>query len=94
MSDPASELIERMERETGQRVDDNGFDNMAIVGLFGALARGLGQSHHQPRDDVAAGVLARYRTTEAYRREQEGKRALVSLLVAGVSPDDCKDLLG
>ena len=48
-----NELIERMEMETGQRVDAD--NSMALAGLFGTIARKMGQSHHQERDDVAAG---------------------------------------
>ena len=51
----ASDLIERMERETGQRIDSNDGDNMAMAGLFGALARAMGKSSHDARDDFAAG---------------------------------------
>ena len=54
-------LIERMERETGQRVDENDGDNMAVNGLIGALSRMMGSSpaSYRQEDDVAAGTLIR-----------------------------------
>ncbi len=50
----ASDLIERMEKETGQRIDDNDGDNNAVAGLSGAIAREMGKT---PKDDVAVGIL-------------------------------------
>lgn len=94
MSDEARDLIERLERETGQRVDDNGGDNFAMAGLFGALARAMGQSNHQPRDDVAAGVLIRHQMTPEYEAEQRSKRMMAEMLAHGVSPDGLKGLMG
>lgn len=41
----ANTLIERMERETRQRIDDD--DSMALIGLLGAIAREMGKSTHQ-----------------------------------------------
>jgi hypothetical protein len=90
MMSTASDLIERMERETGQRVDDDG--SMAMAGLFGALARAMGQSSHRERDDVAAGVVIRHQMTPEYQQEQEGKTLLATMLSAGLSPDDVKSL--
>jgi len=90
----ASDLIEKFEKETGQRVDANDGDNMAMAGLFGALARALGSSGHDERDDIAAGVLLRHQLTPEYRREQEANRLLVELLAGGVSPDDAAALIG
>lgn len=64
----ASDLIERLEAETGQRVDDNNGDNLAMAGLFGAMARVLGQSPpvYREHDDVAAGLLIQHRTTPGW----------------------------
>jgi hypothetical protein len=84
----AAELIDRMERETGSRVDANNGDNPAIAGLFGALARALGQSQHREQDDVAAGVLIRHQMTPAFAEEQRWESMMTSALAAGVSPDD------
>lgn len=69
----ASDLIERMERETGQRIDDNEGDNLALVGLFGAIVRIAGKSSHNKRDDAAVGVIA---------------ELLASMLLAGFSPEE------
>lgn len=90
----ASELIERMERETGQRVDSNGFDNNAIAGLIGALLRETGRSGHRSRDDVAAGTLARYQMSPAGQAEREANEMFVNLLLSGLSPDEAAALLG
>lgn len=95
MSD-ASGLIERMERETGQRIDANDGDNLAMAGLFGAVARLMGKtpSNYAERDDVAAGILIRYQMTPEYAREQQAKAMLAGMLRSGLSPDDLKDILG
>jgi hypothetical protein len=92
----ANDLIERLEKETGQRIDDNDGDNLAMAGLFGAMSRLLGQSppSYTERDDVAAGLVLRHRMTQEYKREQEAKEILASLLAGGMSPDDAKALLG
>ena len=88
MSD-ASELIGRIEWETGRRVDDGG-DNAAMDAVFGAMSRVLGQSPsvYRERDDVAAGALLRHQMTPAYQREQKSKEALANMLLLGFSPDD------
>lgn len=93
MSD-ASELIERMERETGQRIEDNDGNNFAITGLFGALARAMGKSNHDSRDDIEAGVIIKHQMTPEYEREEKGKRMLASMIASGVSPDDISKLMG
>ena len=70
----ANDLIERLEKETGQRIDDNDGDNLAMAGLFGATSRLLGQSppSYRERDDVVAGLLIRHRMTPAYREKEKG----------------------
>lgn len=82
----ASELIERMERETGQRIDDNGGDNFAMNGLFGAIAREMGQAPKScsERDDVAVGTVLRHRMSPEYEREQRMKELFVELFIAGL----------
>ena len=92
----ANDLIERLERETGQRIDDNDGDNFAMAGLFGALSRMMGQSpaSYTEKDDVAAGVLIRHQMNPEYQREQEGKRMVADMLRSGMSPDDVGALLG
>lgn len=91
----ASDLIEQMERETGQRVDDNNGDNFAVAGLFGALARALGQSprSYAERDDVAAGIVIRHQMSPRGQAEREHSAMLARLLGAGMSPDDIRELL-
>ena len=92
----ANDLIERLERETGQRIDDNDGDNLAMAGLFGAIARAMGQtpSSYRPSDDVAAGVLILHQMTPEYEAEQASKQMIADLLVGGVSPDTLKDITG
>lgn len=85
----ASELIDRMEQETGQRIDDNGGDNSAMLGLLGAVAREMDISKHASRDDVAAGVLLANPESELQRI---GKRLYTSILAGGVSPEDLQSL--
>jgi hypothetical protein len=93
MSD-ASELIEQMEKETGQRIDDNEGENLAMAGLIGVLARALGKSPHRPKDDIAAGVMISYQMTPAYRAKKEADELMASLLASGISPDEIKNLYG
>ena len=85
-----------MEAETGQRIDDNGGDNNAMAGLFGAMSRLMGQSpaSYTKRDDVAAGLLIKHHASPGHKREQEGKAMLGEMLSNGMSPDDIKGLFG
>jgi hypothetical protein len=77
----ANDLIERMERETGQRIDDNGGDNFAMIGLIGAMAREMGKSSHRPHDDVAAGVVVKHGGVGR-------NSALEAMMLAGFDPAD------
>jgi hypothetical protein len=88
----ASDLIERMEHETGQRIDADDPNNMAMAGLFGALSRMMGKLSHDERDDVAAGLLIVHQTTPEYRNEQESRQMIASLLSSGISPDTIRDM--
>lgn len=90
----ASDLIERMERETGQRVDADNFDNNAVAGLIGALLRETGQSRHRNRDDVVAGIVAKHQISPAGQAEREANEMFINLLRAGFSPDEVKTLMG
>jgi len=91
----ANDLIERLEKETGQRIDANNGDNLAMAGLFGAMSRLLGQSppSYKACDDVPAGVLIQHHMTPEYCQEQEDKEILAKMLMAGMSPDDIAALL-
>ena len=86
----ASKLIERMERETGQRVDDGSDMNMALAGLFGALSREMGKSDHCEHDDAIAGLLIQHQMTPEYESEQQSRALISSMLAAGFSPEDLK----
>jgi len=92
----SDDLIDQLERETGQRIDDNDGDNFAMAGLFGAIARVMGQSpsSYTERDDIAAGVLIRHRMSPEGKREEETDQMIAQLLATGMSPDDIKELLG
>lgn len=92
----ASDLIERIEKETGQRVDCDNGDNLATAGLFGAMNRIMGQasSMYTQKQDVAAGVLIKNQMTSEYEQKKESERVMVSMLSAGISPDDVKSLFG
>ena len=92
----ASDLIERLERGTGQRIDDNDGDNMAMAGLLGAMSRLMGKSPttYQERDDVAAGVLIKHQLSPEGQREQASRDMLAEMLRGGMSPDDIKSLTG
>ena len=85
----ASDLIERLEQECGCRYDDNGGDNPAMAGLFGAMSRIMGGQHSfGPRDDVVVGMLIRHQMTPEYAAQQQSRAMLANLLIQGFSPDD------
>ncbi len=89
------EMIERFERETGQRYEEGG---AAMDGIFGYMARVLAESRgertHDPRDDVVAGGLIRYQNSPEGKAKQEGDELLAKMLCAGVAPDDIRKLQG
>ena len=89
-----SDLIERMERETGQRIDADDPNNMAMAGMLGAIARMMGESSHDEYDDVVVGLLIRHQMTPEYRNEQESRQMIASLLSSGMSPDDIRKTWG
>lgn len=82
-----------MEGETGQRIDSNDGDNMAMAGLFGAIAREMGKSNHERRDDIVAGVVIRHQMSPEHEREQQSKKMLGKLLMAGFSPEEARRFL-
>ncbi len=92
----ASDLIERLERKTGQRIDNNDGDNNAMAGLIGAMSRLLGKSPPSYRecDDVAAGILIKHQMSPEAQREKEEREMLAQMLANGMSLDDIKSLLG
>jgi len=92
----ASNLIERLEAETGQRIDSNGGDNNSMAGLFGAMSRLLGQSPatYKEHDDVVAGLVIKHRMSHKYKREQENSKLLAEMLTNGMNPNDIEGLLG
>ena len=96
MSETANDLIERLEEETGQRIDDNGGDNNAMAGLLGAMSRIMGQSPstYRERNDVVAGLFIKHQMSEEGQKEREVKEMMATMLKGGMSPDDVKSLMG
>jgi hypothetical protein len=92
----ASDLIERLEKETGQRIDDNNGDNLAMAGLLGAISREMGYSPptYQERDDVKAGLLIKHQASPEYAAEQKTKEMTALLLGAGIPLEDAIALIG
>lgn len=89
----ANELIERAEKESGQRLGE-GTDVLAI--LFGVLAREMGKNPFPERDDMAVGVLLMDDVVDTLQGSPRarGRKLIGNLLVSGISPDDIKALLG
>ena len=94
----SNDLIERMERETGQRIDDNGGDNNAMAGLIGAMARLMGKTAHtryadDPKMDVPVGMYLKATSTPEYLAAQKQNEALAEALINGANPADLYRLL-
>lgn len=70
----ANDLITRLERETGHRIDEE--DSPAMAGLLGAMSRkmGLSPETYQERDDVAAGTAI-----QAVRQDNNNSLAVILL---------------
>ena len=83
MSNQASDLIEKWERETGTRATDSG--SFAQAGLMGELARMMGKSNHDARDDFAAGVLIQ--NSEELEKQEAAKRAQAEMFLASLGID-------
>lgn len=86
-----SDLIEMFEQETGSRIDDA--SSPALAGLFGFLARAMGKSAHDERDDVVAGYLIQDEIENGESRRQTDE-LILGMLLSGVSPDDLGALFG
>lgn len=87
----ASDLIERAEREGGGRFDDPNSNAQAI--LLGALAREMGKSSFDSRDDFAVGTLIGEEIANGDAR-RAADAALLTMLNLGFSPDDIQALNG
>jgi hypothetical protein len=87
-------LIEHFEAEAGCRFNDNGGDNAAMAGIFGALARALNPQSHRAHDDVVAGYLIKHQMSPEGKRERESDAILAEILRSGLGPDDIAALLG
>jgi hypothetical protein len=87
----ANDLIERAEREGGGRWDDPNSNALAV--LFGALAREMGVSRFQERDDMAVGLLIQDDIVHGDAK-RAAVRALLALLDLGIGPDDIAALKG
>ena len=80
MSNKATDLIEKWEQETGTRATDN--DSFAQAGLMGELARMMGKSNHDARDDLAAGVLIQ--NSAKLEKQEAAKRAQAEMFLASL----------
>lgn len=85
----AADLIERAERETGQRVEASD-PNAAMAILVGAIAR-MTCKHEingaGPRDDFAIGTLAQFEMSPQGKRKRESEQMMATMLLGGVPPD-------
>jgi hypothetical protein len=84
-------LIEHAEREGGGRFDDPNSNALTI--LLGALAREMGKSRFDERDDFAVGVLIADEIANGDARRQ-ADAAILAMLNLGFSPDDIHALNG
>lgn len=93
----ADNFIERAEQLAGCRWDDADNPN-ALYALLGAVAREMGQNPHGPRDDVAAGMLISKQIADEMDGTAAQKRAsaemMCQMLLAGISPDTLRGLMG
>ena len=80
MSNEATNLIEKWERETGTRATDSG--SAAQAGLMGELARMMGKSSHDARDDFVAGVLIQ--NSEELKKQEVVERAQAEMFLASL----------
>ena len=82
----ASDLIARLEQETGQRVDSDDGNNDAMAGLFGALSRIMEQSppSYTEKDDVAAGLVIKHQMSAEHQQEQEDKQLMALMVMNGL----------
>lgn len=87
----ADDLIERAEREGVRRWDDPNSNALAI--LFGALAREMGMSRFDARDDFAVGTLLMDESKNGDARRQADD-AMLAMMRLGLSPDDIRALTG
>ena len=82
----ASDLIARLEQETGQRVDSDDGNNDAMAGLFGALSRIMEQSppSYTEKADVAAGLVIKHQMSAEYQQEQKDKQLMALMVMNGL----------
>lgn len=85
------DIIEEYEKEYGCRVEADNFLNNAFTALVGMVAREMGRSSFDARDDLAVGTLI---LSEAYKRRQDDMELFASLIRSGVSPDTIINLFG
>jgi hypothetical protein len=95
----AGDLIERMEREAGCRVDDNDGNNLAVAGLMGAMARLMGKTAHtdyanDPKMDIPVGMYIQATNTPEHRAREAAGRAMAEMLCAGMPMEAVEALAG
>lgn len=77
----ATELIEKVEGETGVRFDSNGFDNSAMTMLFGAIANAMANPDKDILEDAfAVGTIVK-------SKRDSSREVLGRLLEVGMTPD-------
>ena len=84
-------LIEKIEQETGKRWDDP--SGLPLAQLIGAVAREMGVSKFEERDDLAVGILLQDELVngESRRRSDEALLAMIDLLgPSGMAQLFCK----
>jgi hypothetical protein len=84
----ATNLIEEIERQTGNRIDANDYNNNGMTMLLGAMAGILEGTRTSYRDDYARGVVAQYHLSAEYKQKQIADQMLGDLLMNGFAPDD------
>jgi hypothetical protein len=77
-----SDLIEKWEQETGQRVDDD--NSLAMAGIMGSIARMMGKSKFGERDDLAVGVLIQRDLDPEHQRREKQREAELEAFIASL----------
>ena len=79
----ANDLIEKWENETGARATDSG--SAAEAGLMGTLARMMGKSQFDERDDFVVGLLIQ--NADEIERQEKQKQAQAQMFLASLGID-------
>jgi hypothetical protein len=81
-------IIEKIEEQTGQRYDSNDGDNDTMTTLYGMLAIALsGNDVYKESDAFPVGVYLKHQMSPEGNAEREAGRHLKNLILSGLSPD-------